>query len=330
MKRHGFGFFMALLLSAALLSGCGAKSAGSYAVQNGMAVAETAAVSYDSAAMAAGARPSAHGVPSEMALAEEKGETTALEGESSLSGQTIPGRKLIRTVHLNAETETFDDLMEQLKRQIQEMNGYIEQSSQSGSSITKQNQKPYRYADLTVRIPSDKLDDFVKAVGETSIITYQSESTEDVTLRYSDLESRKKTLSVEQDRIWELLEKAATLESGIALEERLSAIRYRLESMESQLRLYDNQVEYSTLYISISEVAIYTPTEPLTIGQQISRGFTQNLSGMGTFLLDAFIWILTASPIWIPLFAVAAAMGYLIPKITKKHKTPGPKEPDGK
>ena len=52
---------------------------------------------------------------------------------------------------------------------------------------------------------------------------------------------------MEQDRIWALLEKADTLDAVIALEKRLSEIRYDLESMESQLRLYDNQVEYSIL-----------------------------------------------------------------------------------
>ena len=44
-----------------------------------------------------------------------------------------------------------------------------------------------------------------------------------------------------------LKEKADTLDAVIALEKRLSEIRYDLESMESQLRLYDNQVEYSIL-----------------------------------------------------------------------------------
>ena len=73
-------------------------------------------------------------------------------------------------------------------------------------------------------------------------------------------------MTTEQERIWALLEKADTLEAVIALEERLSEIRYQLESMESQLKLYDNQVDYSTVSIHISEVAVYTPTGSQSVG----------------------------------------------------------------
>lgn len=58
-------------------------------------------------------------------------------------------------------------------------------------------------------------------VEDQANVTERSETTTDVTLQYSDLESRKKTLTTEQERIWALLEKADTLEAVIALEERL-------------------------------------------------------------------------------------------------------------
>ena len=36
------------------------------------------------------------------------------------------------------------------------------------------------------------------------------------------------------------------MEDIITIEQRLSDVRYQLESMESQLRSYDNRVDYST------------------------------------------------------------------------------------
>ena len=62
---------------------------------------------------------------------------------------------------------------------------------------------------------------------------------------------RKKSLEIEQERLWALLEKADSLDAVVALEARLSEIRYELESYTSQLRLYDNQVDYSTVSIYI-------------------------------------------------------------------------------
>lgn len=179
-------------------------------------------------------------------------------------------RKLIRTIHLHVETTEFDNLLASISQSTTEMGGYIEQSDISGSSISS-TQPGGRYAFLTVRVPSDHLDSFLSQVSEQSNVTNRSENIEDVTLQYSDIESRKKTLTVEQERLWALLEKADTLEAVIALEERLSEIRYELESFESRLRLYDNQIDYSTVHINLDEVRVFTPTTPDSIATRIQK-----------------------------------------------------------
>lgn len=231
---------------------------------------------------------------------------------ASSEAPSVQNRKLIRTVYLTVETDEFDLLIKSLKEQINALSGYVEQSSTSGSSMLYGNQPGSRYSSMVIRIPSKDLDQFIAQVEEGGNVTNRSESTEDVTLQYSDLESRKKTLTVEQDRIWALLEKADTLEAVIALEERLSEIRYELESMESRLRLYDNQVDYSTVNLDIREVTVYTPTEPESVGTRIQKGFSKNLEGLGVFLTNLFVLIISGSPIWIPLALLIAFIVWLI------------------
>ena len=51
-----------------------------------------------------------------------------------------------------------------------------------------------RTASLTVRIPTGRLDEFITDLEGKGSIVNRSENTEDVTLQYSDIESRKKTL----------------------------------------------------------------------------------------------------------------------------------------
>ena len=136
-------------------------------------------------------------------------------------------------------------------------------------------------------------------------ITNKSETTQDVTLQYSDLESRKKSLTVEQERIWALLEKADTLESVIALEERLSEIRYQLESMESQLRLYDNQVTTVRSICTSMRLRRKRPLRPLSrkesaeAWERVHKEPECRVPGSDGFI----IWFLAASPIWVPLAA---------------------------
>ena len=54
-----------------------------------------------------------------------------------------------------------------------------------------------------------------------------------------------------------------------------------MESMESQLRTYDNQIDYSTLYLTIEEVRSYSAPETATVWQRIESGFKKSLADIG-------------------------------------------------
>ena len=142
-------------------------------------------------------------------------------------------------------------------------------------------------------------------------MTNKQESVEDVTLSYADVESRKKTLLVEQERLWALLEKADTTEAIITLESRLSEIRYQLESYESQLRLMENQVSYSTVNLYVEEVILLTPTEEETVGSRIRRGFSENL----------FVMLISYSPVIILCLALLVIVWWAVKIQANRNKT---------
>lgn len=217
-------------------------------------------------------------------------------------------RKLIRTVSLDVETTDFDNLLASVQSTVTASGGYIEQSDVSGTSISA-SQSRNRYAYLTLRIPSKGLDSFLTQMAQQSNVINRSENVQDVTLQYTDIESRKKSLTIEQERLWALLEKADTLEAVIALEERLSEIRYELEGFESQLRVYDNQVDYSTVHVSIQEVGVFTPTTPDSVGTRIQKGFIRNLENVISNITDFIVWFISHLP---ALVVLAAIIGILL------------------
>ena len=228
-------------------------------------------------------------------------------------------RKLIRTAYLTVESTEFDSLLENINQSVAALGGYLEQSETSGSSILA-SLNSRRDAYMVARIPSDKLDQFITQVGEQGNITSKSESTQDVTLQYSDMESRKKSLTIEQERIWALLEKADTLEAVIALESRLSEIRYQLESFESQLRLYDNQVDFSTVTLNIGEVQVFTPTSPDSVLARIEKGFSRNLTGVCSALVNFFVWFVSSIPVLVLLGVIIMIILLIVRGIIKKNK----------
>ena len=215
----------------------------------------------------------------EDAIENESGEMSA-SGTSETGKQVAANRKLIKTVDMTVETEEFDVLTKKLRDKVEALGGYMEKASVSGTSINASYEST-RSASYTARIPADKLDDFVTEVSSISNVLDKNESVEDVTLSYVDLESKKNTLKIEQERITALLEQADTIETIVALESRLTEIRYQLESMESQLRTYDNLVDYATIYLNVEEVERVTPVAPKSAFEKMKDGFVNSVYQIG-------------------------------------------------
>lgn len=242
------------------------------------------------------------------------------EGYSSASAQKANSsayfdtRKLIKTVNLDVETQEFDGLLNSLEAQVEQLGGYIESmNTYNGSRYSYSSREATRTSNLTVRIPQKELSGFVDAVSAAGNVVSRSENVEDVTLSYVDIESRKKALETELERLQSFLEKAESLEDIITLEDRMSTVRYQLESMASQLRTYDNKVDFATVYMSIREVKELTPVEEETAWERLTGGFMQSLENVKDGFVEFFIWIV----VHIPYLAVWAAVILIIVVVIK-------------
>lgn len=235
--------------------------------------------------------------------------------ESGVNGSGSPAsvpenRKWIVTVRISAETDDLTALMEKLNGQIAQYGGYIERQYGSDGS----------YADLTIRIPADRVDGFLNGVEHSANVTSTSKELTDVTLNYVATESRVKALETEQERLLELLSQAADLSDILAIEDRLTDVRYELESTASQLRMLSNMVDYATVDLNIREVKVFTPVAERTVWQRISDGFTENLSDVGEFLTDLLVAVLAGLPTLVLLAAVITVIVLIARHSSRKRK----------
>ena len=249
--------------------------------------------------------------------AEEEQATAAApeDGAEAEPEKAEISRKLIRNVSISAETREFDASLRVLSERIDALGGYTEEMNSyapSGDSSLS-----VRNAYIRARIPADRLDEFLGTAFSGVHITNRSETTQDVTLQYTDMDARKRVLRLEQERLMELLAEAQSTDSLIALEQRLSEIRYEIESLESQMRVYDNQVQYSTVDISLQEVKTIAATEEDGFAAQLVSGFSDNLRRVGNFLRNALLFLLTGIPVILSV-AVILILVYSISKWVKK------------
>ncbi len=261
---------------------------------------------------------------------EEKGagfsgsNNTVAEQQQNNTGGSL-NRKIIKTVNMYMETLEFDTLIASLTAKTNEFGGYVENSSVSGLGVNQKYNDEYaptRNAYVTVRVPTAKLDEFTTLIGTLGNVTQKDENSEDITLTYADTEARKSALTVEYERLMALLEKAESLEAVVALEARLSEVRYELDSLGSALRRYDSLVDFSTLHISVQEVRRLTPTQviPETIGERISTGFKETLLDIRDGAGDFAVWFVVNLPYLLIWAVIITGVVIAIRRVAKKRK----------
>lgn len=260
------------------------------------------------------------GILEEMAVAEAGEEGTATTSPQLQAKE----RKLIKTVYLEVETREFDNLMSVVENQVTQLGGYIE-SMDTFNGSSYYGYQEVRNSNLTARIPKDNLDSFLNTVSGVSNVISRSDTVEDVTLTYVDLESHKEALQTEQERLLALLQQAESIEDIITIEQRMSEVRYQLQSMESQLRTYDNQVDYSTVHLGIQEVEVFTPLKEKTVWERISGGFVESIRDIGEHIVEfaiAFVIHIPYLIVWGMLVAAIVLMVCVVIRRSNRKKAP--------
>lgn len=308
--------FAACMIAAALLAGCGGSSSSTSYQKMDMAVAETMAETMAETTAATASRRPENGLADGGGFEGKYEETSQAQTLQNPDG--IDTRKLIKNVDLSVETKQFDQFLAMIQNKVSALGGYVEQSNIRGNSYRETSSR--RSANLTIRIPIAQIDAFVNGVSEECNVLNKSEYVQDVTLQYTDLESRKKALKVEQERLMELLAKAESMDAIIAIEERMSDIRYELESYEAQLRLMDNQVSYSTVELYVSEAEVFTPVVEDGFWTQIQKGFGRNMGRVVGGVRSFVIWFLSSLPVLVFWGLIIAGIIFVVVRILKKNE----------
>lgn len=257
------------------------------------------------------------GASSSTSVTQDSAESAQGVGNDSQSVTVENNRKIIEYTTLHVQTKDFDTLLDGVNQQIVQCGGYVESSEISGNDYRSSGN---RYATLVVRVPSEKSSEFSNYVSDNSVVTHREIRTEDVTLNYVDMESRIEALKIEKDSLEKLLSEAKNLTDLFSIQERLTEVIYEIESYESQLRTYDNLIDYTTVTIYISEVERTLVADDQSIWQEISTNIVNNTQDIGTFFTALFVWLASALPYLIILAIIAVIVIVIIKACQKRRK----------
>lgn len=269
-----------------------------------------------------------------------KGENGAFDekvevGEGVLTGEgTLPTaseaqlRKIIKNYHVSGQCKNFDAAVALVESLVSANGGYIEASSLRGNAVDGTR----RYASYTIRIPAEKADAFVGSLGGELNITDSSAEVKDISENYYSTQARLEELEAERDS---LLAMMASLNSKtdydfwLTLQTRLSDVRQQIAVYQGTIRLYDNQVAYSTVDLNFGETQTYQKRD--SFGSRIGNSFRESWKNFGEGAEDFAVFLVGAVPTLLVLAAIAVC-GVLVFKAVcgKKKKKSRSETPDKK
>ncbi|MCX7833359.1 MAG: DUF4349 domain-containing protein, partial [Ignavibacteria bacterium] len=221
----------------------------------------------------------------------------------------ISERLVIKTGKVSIEVEKYDESEKKVNEITSKYNGYV---ASSNSSLTAAGKKQ---GVITLKVPAEKFDLLIAEITSIGKVLSSNISASDVTEEYIDLEARLKTQKELEERLLKLLsEKATKLSDVLEVEEKLSSVRQKIESVEGKMKYLKSQASYSTLTISLYEPNLLETSTGGGFFYELWEAIKTGLRGLAKVL----IFLIVAIIVIIPFALFALLILWIIRRMKRK------------
>lgn len=249
-------------------------------------------------------------------------EEPAEEIETESSGQIMQD-KLVYTCNIDIQTLEYSETISSIKSKIKKYNGIIESEREYDNNYNWYYDDYYKCSgtlsnNMTIRIPSEKYDEFLSSLdGEGKIISKES-SVENISKQYYEVSTIIESLRIQEERLLSMMDSADTIEDMITVEARLTEVQTQLNQYNTQLSLMDSEVEYSTIYLCVEEVMQYV-AEPAKTDTFLDR-LWNTITETWEFFWDMLEGLLFFAIRIIPIAIVIVPIIFIVRFFIKRHK----------
>jgi hypothetical protein len=226
-------------------------------------------------------------------------EAPAQEAQPEQAAQVLQERKIIYTANIGLVVEDFAAAETDIPKLIAQFGGYLANVS------VDRTRGSYLTANYTVRVPTERYADLLAALETLGMVESQTQSTQEVTEEYVDLQSRISSKQQLEQRILKLLEdRNDAIEKVLQVERELARVREEIEQMQGRLRFLANRVALATIVINVREERDYEPPQEPTFASRIGRAWDDSIGslidvGQSTVVTLVFLapWLVLLLPI---------------------------------
>ena len=229
----------------------------------------------------------------------------AMGGEGQGAAQGAAGapadaaeQRIIYSAELSVVVKDLAVAAERIQALAADYKGYV---ADGGVDRTRGSYPTGRWV---VRVPSDRLEEALAELSEMGVPERRSQTAQDVTEEYVDLEARIANKRRLEERILELLDqREGKIGEVIEVERELSRVREEIERMEGRLRFLQNRTAYATVTVNAREEKDYVPPQAPTFRSQIGTTWDRSLESLRLFGKGTVIVAVALTP-WLPLLLV--------------------------
>ncbi|ACL16278.1 DUF4349 domain-containing protein [Methanosphaerula palustris] len=205
----------------------------------------------------------------------------------------VVDQKIVYTAQVGLEVKDVLTAVDTLKTIAAGRGGYL-----ASSSLTTQGET--RSAKVVFRVPAAAFENALADVKAAGNVQSVSQSGEDVTADYVDLNAQKTSYQNQLTQYNELMKKSVKVEDIIAVQEQIDRVQTNLDRLEGRLRVLNNRTALSTITVNLKEPAPIGGSSGNSIIDTINTGIA-GFFGMIEWLIIAFLTLL-------PLFIVGGAV----------------------
>ncbi len=211
-------------------------------------------------------------------------------------GQQIE-RLIVRTGSISVvveDTLAAEAQIEQMVHSMAAEGAFVVSSNQYGGAP---NSPPY--ISMSIRVPVERFDevmDRIKALAVEGTTPTVSESAQDVTEEYVDLEARVESLEAARERLLELMQGAQTTEDLLMAEQQLTQREAEIEALKGRMRYLAETARLSLITIELQPYILSQPVDTRwRPAETVRRAFEALVNGarnFGDFLIYFSIAVL--------------------------------------
>lgn len=225
----------------------------------------------------------------------------------SASQASRASRMIITTADISLEVSDIDGTYRRIRDIAARSNGYTTNSNVNYSEGRK-------IGTITIRLPMRGYEQALEAIRKLGKLVTNSETGQDVTEEFVDLQSRLRNLRVEEAAFQRIMGGAKKIPDVLNVQQQLSRVRGQIEEAMGRARYLENQVSLCTITVTFSEpVPSVTKIVDWDVLRSASGAFNA-LKAVCRAVVTLIVWIL----IFVLPLGLAAFVVYRIVKTWRR------------